>query len=415
MRIGEVTVLQLTFLLVWLGSIMYSVIYYSGLYQEGESLAKVIHLGINGGIFLLLVSFMPKPIFTKVHTVNVLFSLVLLMGVNSIVQLRFDEVTPSLLRFLNYFLIFNFSYFAIKNRGIELFEKSINFFLNLSIFTCLLFGFLEIAMGDIQFLNGAYRLSGSFKFHQLAFGMYLFCVITMVFVLKITSNKVLAKHRLWYMLILALLIFLFVKVHSRMLFISLGASFFVVYFIAYKSAFKRFNMLLFSFILIVVLIVSIFNFGFQPRIKEFLMATKTEKIDSSSKTRLDIIENSTKNLTVIEHISGIGLGRFNKFYEKFTGKDGVAAHNNFLLFLIEGGVISLLYYVSFLGITFYMLSQKLVQTKNITSRKAILVALILFVGIELLGFLLNNYYFYQSEIIVWSFLGVAFSINANKE
>ncbi|MGC6728075.1 hypothetical protein ACP0GO_26650, partial [Escherichia coli] len=64
---------------------------------------------------------------------------------------------------------------------------------------------------------------------------------------------------------------------------------------------------------------------------------------------------SYEHLDVNDLIYGIGLGGFNHFYYKISGEIGVAAHNDFFLFFVEGGVIALFFYCLFLcgGVSFW--------------------------------------------------------------
>lgn len=57
--------------------------------------------------------------------------------------------------------------------------------------------------------------------------------------------------------------------------------------------------------------------------------------DSSTHTRISIITQSYEHLDVNDLIYGIGLGGFNHFYYKISGEIGVAAHNDFFLFLLK--------------------------------------------------------------------------------
>ena len=76
-------------------------------------------------------------------------------------------------------------------------------------------------------------------------------------------------------------------------------------------------------------------------------------------------------------------------------------HNNYLLFYTEGGYIALGLYLLF------QLVLGLNLIRNIRKRPGELArpTFMLFFGITVMSFLLNNYYFYCSELLVWSFIG----------
>ena len=161
-----------------------------------------------------------------------------------------------------------------------------------------------------------------------------------------------------------------------------------------------------------------FNFDFQPRLKNMLfLSSNYGQVDSSSKTRFDIIDNSLAAIDEKDVVFGKGLGMFNSFYSEVGDKEGVAAHNNYLLFFIEGGIIALITYLLFEFIMLFNLFRAIknnFRLKHESDKKLIFAAATVFIGIEFLGFLLNNYYFYQSEIIIWLLLGFSYPIIERK-
>ncbi len=167
MLLKHKTLIQSILFLVWIGSMTYSTIYYLGLHEEGESLAKRFHLSINALIFFIILSgFIIQYRFKKtiklprLQVFWLFFGIVLLMGIASIVQFRIIDVIPSLLRFVNYFGIFLFAYNVRIENDAKYCIKSMNLFILLSIISCIGFGLYEILIKDIQYLNNAFRLSG---------------------------------------------------------------------------------------------------------------------------------------------------------------------------------------------------------------------------------------------------------------
>ena len=152
------------------------------------------------------------------------------MSIGSLVQQKFRDVIPSFLRFTNYFGIFIIGYNIKKEYHPSYCIRILNPFIIFSVISCLCFGFLEIFTNDIQYLNNAYRVSGSFKFHQLAFGMFLFTIITCVIFLKYNANDKILK-KIIFGIVLALLLYLFMRVNSRLLSLSLFSSLLAVTFI----------------------------------------------------------------------------------------------------------------------------------------------------------------------------------------
>ena len=117
MLLRQKILIQFILFLLWIGSINYSVIYYLGFHQKGELLAKTINLSINSIIFIVLSVFLfshfkihKKIKLPKLQVFWLLTIVIILMAIGSLVQLKFRDVIPSFLRFINYFGIFIIGY-----------------------------------------------------------------------------------------------------------------------------------------------------------------------------------------------------------------------------------------------------------------------------------------------------------------
>ena len=133
-----------------------------------------------------------------------------------------------------------------------------------------------------------------------------------------------------------------------------------------------------------------------PRISELFFSNK---IDSSTLYRIFIVNESLNNLSFSQYFTGIGLGGFNEFFFLATKEKDVAAHNDYLLMLVEGGLVSLILYIYIQ----YKVVIDILKAKNAKNNITKLV-FVLFFGIEILGFLENAHYFYQSEILIFIIL-----------
>lgn len=180
--------------------------------------------------------------------------------------------------------------------------------------------------------------------------------------------------------------------------------FFIVHFLYYlfrvRSIRKLISLAAGAILVIGIIYYAIVYTDFMPRYKTMLIGDKGI-YDASTLERLDIMYNSIDNLKGEHKIWGIGLGGFEAFYHSITGREDVAAHNNYLLFYTEGGYIALGLYLLF------QLVLGLNLIRNIRKRPGELArpTFMLFFGITVMSFLLNNYYFYCSELLVWSFIG----------
>ena len=125
----------------------------------------------------------------------------------------------------------------------------------------------------------------------------------------------------------------------------------------------------------------------------------SDKVDSSTLYRLFIINESLSHLSITQFFTGIGLGGFNEFFFLATKEKDVAAHNDYLLMLVEGGVGSLILYLYIQ----YRVVVGILKSKYVR-HSLVKLTFVLFFGIEILGFLENAHYFYQSEILIFIIL-----------
>ena len=81
-----------------------------------------------------------------------------------------------------------------------------------------------------------------------------------------------------------------------------------------------------------------------PLLKRIIYLFNYGIFDASSNERFDIIIRSLNEFDTIQWIFGIGIGYFDNFQELMVG-ERIAAHNNFLLFFIEGGFFLLIFFI----------------------------------------------------------------------
>ncbi|MCK0144098.1 O-antigen ligase family protein [Arenibacter sp. F26102] len=318
------------------------------------------------------------------------------------------EILPSFLRFYMYFLLALLTYNFIKNNGLGVFDKKMKIFtLSLFLIACG-FGFYEAFFMEITFMNGAYRYSGSFLKHPLADSMFLAMVILLWF-----EYFVMPKKSFLNVFGLLLLFYLFINTHSRMPLVFLFFSFFLYYFLKEKRVIKFFKVIAGITVVLISLYFLITKTEISPRLRTMVLSEKSFK-DPSTNTRFTIIENTISNMDTFENIFGIGLGGFNNFYEGVSGKSGVAAHNNFLLFYTEGGIIGLIIFLFYQLVLVLVLFQFIRKPPMIGSkinyRRLIFVSVFL---MEICSFLLNNYYFFTSQAIVFILVGLLIYMESN--
>lgn len=378
--------------IVAIGCSIYAICYYGGLLAYAQILNFVLYTcaACLGG-FALCTRQRILPDISLVFAACTFF----LMFFSSIFQNSITQILPSAFRYFAYLACANISYFYVLRYGttdfINICQKGLIFLISLSLFWAI----VEILSGDVDYLNGAYRLAGSFKKHQLGTALFVYVLLVLyeVFILKY-------HKRLFHFAIYFILFALLVATQSRALLGIFFVTHFLYYFFRIRSVKK-----LFLLSIGVVLFVGLFYYvviytDWLPRYKTMFVGS-VGIYDASTLERLEIVYDSVRALKGEHTIWGIGMGGFENFYSNITGRSDVAAHNNYLLFYIEGGWIALILYLLF------QLTLGVILIKDIRKGIAKLAcpAFMLFFGITIMSFLLNNYYFYCSELLVWSFIG----------
>ncbi len=395
------------FILIFIGANLYALFYYNGLDSTDGFGIKLAHLIINITISTLFIAYiivLKKGPFFYAHLI--FFFLILFMLINSIWQSYPFEYLPSLLRYFNYWAAFVLGYNLYKSLPISSIDHYLNNFFVIAAITMIFWGIVEIINEDIIFLNGVNRISSGFKMHPLAFSMFSFTLMAFL----IIRNRILDKSLFKLLFIIIPLFYLFINSHSRILTVGFVVTFAIVWFQSRKNIIAKTSLIpLFTLIGIGFYLV-ILNYDISPRLKEVLVSEYHFK-DASTNTRIELIKNSIENLSLKDWLFGQGIGGFNNFYYSISGILGIAAHNNFLLFLVEGGILGLFFYVLVQVLFFEKLVFSSHPNRFEVYRKTILLSAVsMYLGIEVFGFLLNNYYFYQTEILVWLFMGLAYSI-----
>ena len=234
-----------------------------------------------------------------------------------------------------------------------------------------------------EYVNMAERVAGPYYLH--ASGYSLFLVTTLPILIYKISKEGLSFFR-FICLITGL--FILLRTGSRAGLIGFLISLILVY---RKRIFNKYT-ILFLFISLVSFRSQLLEFFFDnPLLKRFVYLFKNGIFDASSNERVEIIIRSINGLDSIQRFYGIGIGYFDNFQESIVG-ERIAAHNNFLLFFIEGGLFLLIFFI----IHLVWIAVKISKVKDINKRKLLV---LLFLNIELFGIINNNLYYYIPYLI----------------
>ncbi len=345
------------------------------LYRFGFTCLIILQLIYSHKIYLNKVYINPSILF---------FSLVILNGlIYNLFYLQFDNIA-SLGRYILYLV------------GLIILRKKIVFllikYIEQILLIYLIVGIIQIITGDTYEVNMSDRVAGPYYLHASGFSLFL------VTTLPILIYKI-SKYGLNFLRFLCFIIGLYIllRTGSRAGLIGFLISVILVY---RKKIFNKYTIL--------VLSISLVSFGSQlldyffdnPLFKRLVYLFTNGIVDASSNERVNIIIRSINGLDTLQSFFGIGIGYFDNFQESIVG-ERIAAHNNFLLFFIEGGLFLLIFFIMHL----VWIAVKISNVKDINKKKLLV---LLFLNIELFGLINNNLYYYIpyfiSLIIIHEFI-----------
>lgn len=240
-------------------------------------------------------------------------------------------------------------------------------------------GILQIIFNDTYLVNGVERISGPYYLHSSGYSLMLVCILP-ILIFKWYQEK--SKSFLVLGIIL-ISIYLLLRTGSRAGFIGFILS--IIY--VYKGQILKKKYLIPIIISIPVLSYKLVNLIMtSTSTKRIALLIQNGIFDASSNERLMIINRSIMNLDPLYLFTGIGTGYFDNFQETLTG-ERIAAHNNVLLHLIEGGVITLLLYLAHLVYSYKLIT----RVKEIRLKQLLL---LVFINVEIFGIINNNYYYF---------------------
>lgn len=389
----------LVLLLMIFSSVIYALFDYTGL----SDAVKPIRLGIIVLILLLLLGYLFHTKKLIYRSPFVVFLVLVIFGtVVSIISNGPRVYIPTVTRYLSYIFIANLFYRIGKHQSREELTKFVKLTVKTFLIISIIFGYFEIISGRVDFINGDFRVAGPFRKHQLAFAMFLFANLILHLEFNVRQEKR-RKNFLIQFIIFLLSFYLFVRTGSRALFVIFFLSYFGLYLLSSKNFKSALRVILIGLVGGLGLILVILYTNISPRLK-LILVSETSIYDPSTMTRLLIYQKSWDGFQHENQLIGIGIGGFAPFYSKLGG-EMVAAHNNYLLFLIETGYIGLVLYLLFQAVLFRTLLRDLRRRRDSFARAAMLV----FIGVHVMSFLLNNFYFFTTELIIWAVYGMSMS------
>ena len=380
---------NLTYIIIiyYISHIVYPFLFYLGLSSFKQPVNLFIYSLLS--IISTVILFTNNKRFVLNKSLLIYYSLIIYMLFISIIRNPPSEYIPTFMRYILYINIFCLVYKYTYNGTLKL--SILDNIVKNTFYVAIFFGILEIVTGNVQFLNNSYRLSGNFSNHSTGYSLLLYLIIHYLF-FRYTRNKL--NQYLCFSVIS--LIFLLLT-QSRTLIILTFITYPLSFFLLNDKIHLKFKILFITTLIVGSLSYLVINYFENNRLYTLYEILVLGKIDPSTLTRIDIITDTITHMSPLDYILGQGLGGFNKYYYEISGELGVAAHNIYLQFIIEGGYSGIIGLIIFQFLVYKKF--KMAYRKNPYYRNYLTLGFALFLGFEILGFLLNAHYFYQSHIL----------------
>ena len=277
----------------------------------------------------------------------------------------------------------------------------------------LLYGFYQAAQGLAPLLNGAFRISSTFYRSPVGYALFLAGMG-----LLLVSKKKISILTLIYLGAVAVMI---LSTHSRQATVAFLISLIILSYLQ-----KRMKLILLAIVVISpVLIFSstlINQFLYRLQLFTTINSSVINQVMSNPKDSIWVlagVDNSALlrihtfvvgwDLFKVSPLFGRGLGSFVMNYEQITGLSNLPAHNDYLMYLVETGLIGLVLYLGLQFLILHSLLKRRAQLSIETRFFAYSVAIAYF-AINVLSFLSNPYYFYEIQFWIWLGVGIAIGL-----
>jgi O-antigen ligase len=321
---------------------------------------------------------------------------------------------PPLLRWLANILValFGYRYSYLGILTLQDFERGVK----LALFPPLVVGGIQAILGLAPYLNGAYRVSSTFGRSPLGFSLFLLGAGLLS--LSTASLNIISVSLFSASFLMTIL------TYSRLSLVALVVSSIFVLLLQ-----DRLEINLVIGLVVVILSTFVFSgvtdqltarfsdMGFSRILsawrkarwggayQEFLWLSY---MDSSVLLRVKLLVIGLDAFQEKPFL-GRGFGSFVPYYEKVVGVANVAAHNDYLRYLVETGLI---------GFVLYILLQvrvvgRLIRCKEHLTRDNYLFSIAVagaYLAVNILSFLSNPYYFYEIQLWIWLGMGVSYAL-----
>ena len=336
----------------------------------------------------------------KLKGISLIGAIVLLLGfglANLTYSISPNETARELLRIADIALLFCMAYSAIKT------QRHYKMLLE----TIMVSSIVPSLLALYQYFNGIGfvdetvqipRIYGTFS-HPNVLSLYLFIVIALTTLYYVLFAKSQVKKIGVFMLI-AFYAVLLLLTYTRIAWIALFAFLFIVIWFS--------NRKLIAPLVLIPLALYVFVLPVQERINRALYSSPTDSVAWRQTLWQD---NIRQTIIHDKWLLGYGINTFPLVSENLRGQalGSNDAHNDFVKFFVEGGVVGLGVFCLYLLAIFALLAKRLRKAKNERERYAYLCLLAIFIGMLLASFTDNVFKNTPLQWIFWVLLGASLS------
>mgnify|MGYP006429002033 CR=1 FL=1 len=317
---------------------------------------------------------------------------------------------PPFLRLLADLLTFVFAY-NLALRGAWSYDKFLRW---VSIAACVpvAAGLFELAFGFAELMNGALRLSGTFGGRTAGYSLFM---LTMGVLTLGRSEFTFSQKVLW-----SLIVFVLLATYSRQMIAA-----FAIALLGATWLQGRLRSVLPGIVFVGLLI---------PLLAPDMISTIWGRFKHATTIDWGVIKRASENVTRYHWseagldssilvrlqttvvgwqifsenpIIGAGFGSFVPTFEAITGRPDVAPHNDYLLYLVETGILGFFLYLK----VQYSVIKNLILDK-VKDEKVFCFSVgvgLAFIAFYVLAFLNNPYYYFEVHIWIWTGVGIAYA------
>lgn len=324
--------------------VCFPLLYYIKSFVGGEPTVGIHHLYDFTLLFLIFLSL----INSRKGKINILvFPIFLFLFLSVLTFVLKGTISSGFFGYYHRWFVFLFSILfgiSLAQKG-EVNKEQILKILNVFVYLCLFFGFLQLIIGDMPYLNGRYRLSGQYGHRPVVYSLNLFvCLVIYAYrIHKLDEGSYYSNY-----IIFSLILVLIYLTYTRLtLLITLTFLFFLI---KINWRYKAILVGVFAGLVAILVIQTNVLHRFELLFQQFQDLSEYHG-DGSLLLRIKVTVFMMGKLAE-NWLFGIGPGMFNQVWAASFGEAGMSPHFGLLTIIVENGLIGSFVLLGFIFLLF---------------------------------------------------------------